>query len=253
LLVFSDMYRAVFQENGITARKFVTAGYLYDGVDRLVRDRAKMHRETLTKAGAEFVVCYFDESVQHDRWGLVSRDDHLGELHALAAAVLQDPKFGVVVKSQFMFNSPSQTYPGDDMIRRAKASGRYLELMYGNRRNDIYPTEAALAADLCIGHKFGATAALEAAVAGVPAVLLDCYNTRTLWDHLYARADIQYETIEALMQAISDYREGKANARRLGDWGEIIHHFDPHRDGKAVDRLRNVVENSVSTSASLPG
>jgi len=244
-LVFSDMYKTVYQSDGIAPQEFLPTGYLYDGVASLVREKAKKHREVLMRAGARFIICYFDESVQHDRWGLVSKDDHLCELHALANVVLLDPEFGVVVKSQFIRNSPSQLYPNDDVIRAAKATGRFLELMEGVHRNDIYPTEAALVADLCIGHKFGATAALEAAIAGVRTVLLDVYGTKTAWDDIYAKADIVYQTMESLMDAIADFRAGSKTQQTIGDWTSILHHFDPYRDGKAKDRLYKVVEQSL--------
>lgn len=243
-LLFSDMYQTFYNIDGIGPKEFLTTGYLYDGVANLVRERARNHREVLCRAGAKYVVCYFDESVQSNRWGLVSKEDHLGELQVLAKAVLADPTFGVVVKSQFMFNSPSQLYPEDELIQRAKSTGRFLELMKGARRNDIYPTEAALVADLCVGHKFGATAALEAAISGVRTILLNPHKTRALWDSVLADADIEYETMDLLMEEIVRYRAGIA-AQALGDWTQILHHFDPYRDGEAVNRLRQVVRQSV--------
>jgi hypothetical protein len=243
-LIFSDMYKALYKTDGIAPQQFLPTGYLYDGVANLVREKARKHREALSRAGAKFIVCYFDESVQHDRWGFVSKDDHLAEHHALANTVLTDSTFGVVVKSQFIFNSPSRLYPKDDIIRAAKATGRYLELMEGVHRNDIYPTEAALVADLCISHKFGATAALESAIAGVRTVLLDTYGTKTLWDHVYSQADIEYENMDSLIGAIIRYRAGNVAERTLGDWTPILQYFDPYLDGKAVERLRR--EISVS-------
>lgn len=246
-LIFSAMYKALYQTEGIAPQEFLTAGYLYDGVAGLVREKATKHRAALGRAGAKFIVCYFDESVQHDRWGMVSKDDHLEELHALAKAVLSDPTFGVVVKSQFIRNSPSQLYPKDDLIQAAKATGCYLELMKGVHRNDIYPTEAALVADLCIGHKFGATAALEAAIAGVRTVLLDAYGTKTLWDAVYSQADIEYETMDSLMGAIVAYRAGSEAEQTLGDWTPILQFFDPYRDGKSVYRLRTVLETAIQS------
>lgn len=244
-LIFSEMYKVLYQADGITPKTFLSTGYLYDGVASLVREKALKHREILTRFGARFIVCYLDESVQHDRWGLVSIDDHLGELHALARAVLANPEFGLVVKSQFSRNTPSKLYPTDELIRAAMSTGRYLELTDGAHRNDIYPTEAALVADLCIGHKFGATAALEAAIAGVRTVLLDAYGTKTLWDAVYAQADVEYKTMESLLDAIVCYRSGEAGHQALGDWSAILHHFDPYHDGLAIPRLRNVIEQIV--------
>jgi hypothetical protein len=244
-LLFSDMYKVLYQTEGIAPGEFRSMGYLYDGIFSLVEGKAKAHRAMLARSGAAFVICYFDESVQNDRWGLVSRDDHLAELHALADAVLHDDTLAVVVKSQFMFNSPSQLYPGDELIQRAKETGRYLELMEGNYRNDVYPTEAALIADLCIGHKFGATAALEAAIAGARTVLLDPYGTKAFWDNILAKVDVEYPTLEKLMDAIAKFRAGAADSKSLGDWSTILDYFDPHRDGKAIERLRKTVEHSL--------
>jgi hypothetical protein len=240
-VIFSEMYKSLFQSEGIGPKEWELGGYIYDGVADVVRSRAQAHRNALRDKGAEFIVCYFDESVQHNQWGLVNKDDHLAELHALAKAALEDTSFGVVIKSQFMKNTPSQLYPNDDLIQSAKATGRYLELMEGKHRNDIYPVEAALVADMCISHKFGATAALESAVAGVRTVLLDSYGSKTCWDALYAQVDIEYETIGPLMEAITRYRSGSDADQSLGDWSPILHHFDPYLDGQATNRLREVV------------
>jgi hypothetical protein len=245
------MYKALYQTEDIAPREFIPTGYLYDGVASLVREKAQKHREGLMRSGATFIACYFDESVQNDRWGLVSREDHLGELHTLAKAVLSDPTFGIIMKSQFSRNTPSRLYSTDEIILAAKATGRYLELVEGQHRNDIYPTEAALVADLCISHKFGATAALETAIAGVRTVLLDPYGIKTLWDDLYAQADIEYESIDTLMVAIHRYRAGHADKKALGDWSPILSHFDPYRDGQSTCRLRTVIENAVQNARSV--
>jgi len=242
LLIFSKMYEENYKVNGISPKEFVSVGYLYNDIPNIVRKKAIAHRDILSRAGAKFIVCYLDESVQHDRWGLVSKNDHLHEIHSLARIILTDPTFGVVIKSQFMWNTPSNLYPNDAIISAAKASGRYLELADGIHRNDIYPAEAALVADLCIGHKFGATAALEAAIAGVRTVLLDCYGTKTNWDDLYAQEDIEYQTMEQILKKIELYRRGNV-AQTLGDWSSILHHFDPYQDGSAVKRLGNTVRS----------
>ena len=245
-LVFSQVYSKVFRTDDIMPKKFISMGYLYDGVTKHVIDKSRSHRDALRKLGAKFVICYFNESVQNDRWGLVSESAHLCELHALAKKVLNDNSFGVVVKSQFIYSSPSQMYPDDDLIQKAKQTGRYLELREGWHRNIIYPTEAALVADLCISHKLGATAGLEAAIVGVNTVLLDPYKTSTPFDEIYAQADVVYDDIDSLMIAIDDYRSNKIENNALGDWGAIINHFDEYMDGNSVNRLYKEVETVMS-------
>jgi hypothetical protein len=240
-LLFSDMYKQVFSFPNLTPKKFVSAGYLYDGIIELVRERAIAHRNRLQAKGATFIVCYFDESVSQDRWGVVSEEDHLAELHCLALKVLQDQSFGVVIKSQFIKNSPSMLYPDDELIHEAQATGRYLELKEGNHRNDIYPTEAALASDLCIGHKFGATAALEAALAGIRTVILDSYGNKTRWDALYASVNIEFPNIEKAIDASLKYRCGDVSQKDLGDWTLILSHFVCRLDSKAVEFTANLI------------
>lgn len=248
-VIFSDMYKEVFGRYGIAPKQWLITGYLHDQVARMVQVRANAHRESLRFRGAEFVICYFDESVQHDKWGLVSQSDHLTELQELARAVLDDDSLGVVTKSQFIKNSPSQLYPNDALIQGARATGRFLELMEGKHRNDIYPVEAALAADICISHNFGATAALEAALASVRVVLVNPYGGKTNWDSIYAKANIQYPDVVEALRAIVRYRSGDCMEQTLGDWTHILHHFDPYRDGGAAARLRKIVEEAVRDSA----
>jgi hypothetical protein len=244
-LIFSEMYKAIFQAYDVKPQTFLVTGYLYDGVANEVREKAIKHRESFNRSGARFILCYFDESVQHGRWGLVDTNDHLAELHSLSKALLADSELGILVKSQFAHNSPSKLYPNDELLQAAKSTGRYLELTEGAPRNDIYPTEAALVSDICIGHKFGATASLEAAIAGVRSVLLDPYETKTLWDSVYEQANIEFKSLESLLAAIALYRSGSVDHQDIGDWNSILHHFDPYRDGHAASRLRNVIEQIV--------
>lgn len=242
-VIFSEMYKDVFCGDGIGPKNWIIGGYIYDGIADIVRNRASTHRTKLRGRGAKFIVCYFDESVeQHGRWSLISKSGHLAELHVLAKAVLDDPTFAVVLKSQFMRNSPSQLYPEDDLIQGAKATGRFLELLEGKWRNDIYPTEAALVADLCISQKFGATAALEAAVAGVHTVLVNRHGAKTLLDDVYAKAEIVFDSIESVMSAIATARASSVGMNQLGNWSSILKEFDPYQDGAAVSRLRTQVE-----------
>ncbi|MEO7774999.1 MAG: hypothetical protein ABIT36_01220, partial [Steroidobacteraceae bacterium] len=192
-----------------------------------------------------FVLCYFDESVQHDRWGCLHADDHRAELAALASLLLEDPSVALVVKSQFERNSPSRLYAGDALFERARATGRYVELCVGSHRNIVFPAEAALSADLCIGHLIGATASLEAALAGVCSVLLNPTGLRTDWDSIYARADIVYPSMQALLEAIVAARRGGTTHASLGDWSTILPEFDGFRDGRAAQRLRELIERCV--------
>ena len=247
MLTFSRRYDERWTHDGIRPQSFVNIGYIFDSSFRVVRDRARACRSKLEEAGAKFIICYFDESVQHDKYGLISDQDHRDEILALAQLVLNDPCVGLVVKTQFMHNSPQRFGELNDALALARGTGRYVELSHGVHRNIIFPSEAALSADITIGHAVGGTAPLEAALAGGRCILLNPYDW-VVTDTRHAQADIVYPSMTVALEAIHKYRKGDPDLACLGDWSAIVGQFDPFRDGRAGHRLRKLLEQTV-----LPG
>ncbi|MCC7418363.1 MAG: hypothetical protein IT176_14600 [Acidobacteria bacterium] len=245
MVVFSPHYHSTWCSNGIAPRAFVDAGYVFDGAFGAVRARAGQMRSALQSRGARFVICYFDENVarHRDKYGLTSREHHFAEIGTLLNLLLEDPSVGIVVKSQFERNSPSRIFAGNELVERARRTGRYVELVEGVHRNIVFPAEAALASDIAIGHVVGATAPLEAACAGTRCVMLNPYGMAT--HPIYARARIVFPSIEGALRAIAQHRAGEPALADLGDWTGILQEFDPFRDGAAPRRLRAVIERAV--------
>jgi hypothetical protein len=247
MLTFAPLYHERWKRSGVGPGRFADIGYLYDTSFNYVRRRARGHRCRLKKAGAQFVICYYDENVLHvhDKYGLFSFKTYCAEILALLGLVLDDPSIGVVVKTQFQRNSPQNLSDVVTIRAEAEATGRYLELVYGTHRNIVFPAEAALPADIAIGHAAGATAALEAAMAGVRCILLNPYGMRDANTALYAKVDVVYPSLPAALKAIHAFREGAPDREGLGDWSSVIGHFDPFRDGRAGHRMRALLEQVV--------
>jgi len=246
MAMFSPLYHDRWMRDGIGPGRFIDTGYVFDGAFSRLRKRADQHRRRLETAGARFILCYFDENAFEGKYELVTQGDLRDEIMALMNRVVNDPSLGLVVKSQFQRNAPSRLSKVATLRAAAEATGRYIELSHGSVRNIVFPAEAALAADLVVGHAVGATAPLEAALAGARAILLNPYGMKTENDALYAKADIVYPSLDAALEAIRDYRERKPERAGLGDWSPILPHFDPFRDGQAGRRLRALVNEAVS-------
>jgi hypothetical protein len=240
-LLFAEGFEPVWNRLGVRPKKFAPNGYPYDGAFARVRNRSLALRDELRARGANTIVCYFDESVQHDRFGIFNPESQRREIFALLAKVMAEPDWGLVVKSQFEFNSPSRLFAGDPMLEQAKATGRYVELRRGEHRNVVFPAEAAMAADIAIGHMVGATAPLEAALAGVRSIMLDGFNQVRHRRELYAQAPIVYPNVESAITAIERWRTGDPAAANVGDWTPILDEMDAFRDGKSAERMHQMI------------
>jgi hypothetical protein len=245
MATFAPLYHRLWIRGELQPKQFVDIGYVYDTSFEYVRARANACRLKLMEAGAQFIICYFDENPQDNKYSLISTDDYCSEILALLRLLLEDSSIGLVIKTQFQWNSPQYFEELADVRSAAEASGRYVELNHGVHRNIIFPAEAAFSSDMAIGHSVGATAALEAALTGVRCILLNPYEMKDTNTPLYAQADIVYPSMASALEAIRSFRSGASECARLGDWTPIIDHFDPFRDGRSGHRLRNLLERVV--------
>jgi len=250
MFVFSNIYRECFERNGMGPKSFKSIGYVFDSAFPLVQSKASEHRRRLKKNGANFIVCYFDESVQTDKYGCIHPEDHRNELKLLLKKVINEKEFGLIVKVQFFANSVKNDQALDDLVIRARNTGRYLELFHGHHRNIVFPAEAALASDMAIGLSVGGTASLEAAMAGVRSIILNPYGVNWLQTDVYEQCDIVYPTMDIALEAIDGYRKGRPEYADMGDWSPIASYFDPYQDNKASLRIRQSLEE-VFTPDSL--
>jgi hypothetical protein len=246
MATFSPLYHGRWRHRGIAPGLFHDTGYLYNGTFKRLGERAGLHRQSLVKSGAEFIVTFFDENAFRGKYELVLREDLVDEIRTLLDLVLSDSAFGLIVKSQFQRHSPVRFPELSELRAAAESTGRYLELSHGTVRNTVFPAEAALAADVALGHAVGATAALESALTGTRTLLLNPYGMKTENDRFYEQADIVYPSLDVALAAIRDYRAGNPQRAGLGDWSSILQHFDCFRDGQAGRRLKSLLKEAVA-------
>jgi hypothetical protein len=242
---FSPLFHERWSNNGIQPKSFIDVGYIFDSSFSLVAERASELRKQLENNGSQFTICYFDESVQNDKYGCISINDHYNEILSLVKLVIQDSSIAVIVKSQFQQNSPSVLFQGYKIIESATDSGRWFELCHGNFRNNNFPAEAAMASDIVISHAVGATAGLEAAWAGSRCILLNPYDMQGSNVEIFKKADILYNNMDSALNAVSFFRQGRNEYQNLGNWEAIIDLFDSYRDGRSSNRMRALLEKKI--------
>ena len=64
-IIFSDIFKNIFNNDILGPKSFESQGYIYDYPHKLIELKAKRHRSFLEKNGVKYVICLFDESVKY--------------------------------------------------------------------------------------------------------------------------------------------------------------------------------------------
>lgn len=241
-LIFSNLFKNTFSDKYFSPKEFAVIGYPYRNVKMLVKSSAEICRSSLHEKGASLIIGYFDENIIEGKFSLTNEDHHYQDIIKLAKVVLSDNNIAVVMKPQFTTNTSK--YNNDPIIKKAFQTGRFLELCRGNdRRNRVYPTEAGLISDICIGNVLGGTASLEVAVAEKRSVMINPYNVRPTWQGLFEDQNIIFQDLEIFLNEIRGMSKNDLFNTNIGDWTSILKNFDPYEDEMSFKRIQEAILN----------
>ena len=242
-LYFSKNYRDLFEYCELGPKTFKEMGYTSAGVEFRLLNKVEKIKKILKKNGAEFTIVYFDEANSESKWRLIKTQEYKQHIVDLAQKVIDDPTLGVLIKTQFKRNVLHKKFKNDSIVQQALNSGRLIDVYTGVLRNDVYPVQVALAADICINDMVGATAGLEAVDAGKRCLLLNGYNYKTLHHEQYQKANIVYRDLGSALNAIDIHRKKLANGLKsdLGDWGKIKPYFLSDLKESGIKKIKEEV------------
>ena len=240
--IFSEIYESVFSYKNIRPERFLITGYLYSGRAGYFFEDSVKTKEHFKNLNVHFTLCYFDENIQIGKFVLYNDMDHKYDIERLATAVIENSKLGVVVKTQFNYNRPSILYQDNIIIQEALKTGRFIDIGSGKLRNDIFAAQMALSSDLSVGHSYGATASLEAAVYGINSVLISHHRSLSKWDYLYNQSNILYDSIESVIKTVvdNDYK-----IETIGNWSGIISKFHYSQLFSAKEKINNQIKELI--------
>ncbi len=242
--VLSDVYFGfgrngplVEANSGSIIDYYVITGYLGDHRFQMVRDSARLVRNTLLSNGATYIAAYFDESSFPDaRWGI--DDSRLQEHYAfLLDRLLTEPEFGLIIKPKTPGTLFKRLGSVGRLLNDALKTDRCHVFWDGSLQGSTPPCQAALSADLAIHSSVSSgTAAVEAALAGVPTVLFDDDGWKV--SPLYRLGkNVVYEDWNSLWAAWRGHRKSPGLVENFADWSSILDDLDPFRDGRAAERM----------------
>jgi hypothetical protein len=195
-------------------------------------------REALLAKGARRVIAFFDENSHDDERWLLGHAVTRVNYGFLLEKLLREPWLGLVLKPKAPASLRQRLGPVGDLLRRAQATGRCLILGEGVAERSYPPAAAALVADVAIhGHLCAATAGMEAALAGIPTLLMDLEGWPASPLCRLGRGSVVFTEWETLWRACVGHWSSAGGVPGFGDWSPLLDELDPFRDGRAAERM----------------
>lgn len=235
---YSPRDAEVERRSGSIIPYHVAVGYFGDHRFPMLRSTAASVQESLRRNGAAFTVAYFDEnSADDERWHTghqFMRDNYA----FLLERVLAEPTLGLVLKPKYPSTLRRRLGPVAGLLERAMATGRCFMFEEGPLHGAMPPAVAAYCADVAIhGHLCAATAGLEAALAGIPTLLLDREGWGISSMYELGVGSVVFTEWPELWRAVTEQRRQPGVIKGFGDWSSMIDTFDPFRDGRGAERM----------------
>ncbi len=241
--VFSSVFEQTWRRVEPLVDSFVYTGFIYDQAIQAVRglDRVAETRRQLQANGVRFILCFFDEN-SLNRWDVFHWDDDAADDYEyLLKWLLADPTLGVVFKPKVSTNLFRRIARVSGLIDQAMQTGRCRFLTSDTLVGSIFPAEAALMADLCVGWLTGTTAALEAHLAGVRSVLINPARFSSSLFNTWGQDRVVFDNWSSLRTMVEKYRAAPEAYPGFGDWSPGLDAFDPFQDGQASLRMGSYI------------
>lgn len=216
----------------------VVTGYLSDHRFPLLREQASRIRAKLEQHGAQRIVAFADENFHLDERWHTGPSIEWEAYRFLLEQVLANPWLGLVLKPKTPVTLRRRLGPVAELLARAEATGRCVVFEEGLIQGSYPPAAAALAADLMIhGHLNAATAGIDAAMAGVPTLLLDRAGWAISPLYRLGVGRVVFTDWETLWKTCLEHWHRPGGIPGFGDWSPVLDELDPFRDGRAAERM----------------
>jgi len=242
LFSFGPAYVNIWKETRIQLTNLIYSGYITDYAFNNVKEDAMRLREKLLGNGAEYIICFFDENSSNDRMSVIT-DNTTASVHKFfLEKLIEDSSLGLILKPGFPNTFYKRLSSVSGLIQKAKATGRCIIIDKGEAlKTDMYPSEAAQAADIAVGLLLSGTAALESYLSGARTVFLDLEKLYSNPVYEWGKGKIVFDSMDDIFTAISRYRNDPESMPEFGDLSEWAKDKDPFRDGKASLRIGNYI------------
>lgn len=235
---YSQLSAKVEKESQSNIPFYIVTGYLGDHRFPLVKGAAEQVRESLIANGANFIISFFDEnSLEDPRWG-PAHTEQQHHYEFILNKILEDPELGLVLKPKTPNSLRRRLGRISELLDQALATKRCYLYEDAVIQSFIPPAQAALSADIAIHSSLAAaTAGVEAILAGVPTLFINCENFSISPLYELGMDNNIFNNWDNLWDVLYEYRNNSKFTNYFSINQQCYEHFDPFRDGKAAERM----------------
>jgi len=234
---FGPAYKWVWEANYSTIDNLIYCGYITDYSFKEVKESSLIIRKQLLDRGVKFILCYFDENSSDGRMSGITNERSARIYKYLIKKMLEDETLGLIFKPGYPKTLYQRLSSISGLMDKAKASGRCIFMDKGSYVTEQYPTEAAQAADLCVGLLLSGTVALESYLSGTPVVFLDLEKLYSNHIYQWGKGKVVFDNLDDMFSAINKYRENPESIPGFGNLSSWVKDKDPFKDGNASLRM----------------
>ena len=241
---FSPTVARVEERANSIVKYHVATGYLGDHRFPLLKHRADIMRRKLVEQGAKRIISFSDESTFDDPRWVHGHDVARKDYSFLLEKVLLEPSLGLIIKPKVPGTIKERLGPIRLLLEQALDTGRCMIFdESGDFQASRPPAEAALAADIAIHSTlYSAAAAVEAALVGVPTLMLDHEGWPDSPIYRLGEGKVVFKNWDTLWDSYQEHCSVPGGIPGFGDWTDLIDEIDPFRDGRAAERMGNYIK-----------
>lgn len=238
---FSNESAKIEKASGSVIPYYVITGYNGDHRFKLVEPESFEVRKQLFKNGARHIIAFFDENSIADARLHPGNQFMSVNYEFLLRQALEDRSLGLVFKPKRPKTLRQRLGSVAKLLQELESSGRCFVFENGMAHGAYPPVVAAKAADIAIhGHLYAMTAGIEAALAGIPTVLLDREGWSSCPLYSYGtEGKIIFRSWESLWPILNQHLKRPGSVPGFADWSGLLDRLDPFRDGQAAKRIGN--------------
>lgn len=239
---FGPAYKRIWEENRSIIGNIIYSGYITDYSFKEVKENSLKLRNQLLSKGVKFIICFFDENSSNNRMSVIPNKRSAEIYEFFIRKMLEDETMGLIFKPGYPKTLYKRIASISNLIEKAKETGRCIFMDKGSYVTEQYPTEAAQAADLCVGLLLSGTVALESYLSGIPTVFLDLERLYSNPAYQWGNGKVVFDSLGKLFSAINQVRYKSEGIPGFGDLSSWVKDKDPFRDGKASLRMGQYIK-----------